>query len=115
MPPATIRVRFESLGPIGTFNVAGRDWRAQMQDSQGFLDCSGQLHLFALGLRLFSPLCLLLLALVPLPLLLRRLSLPLLLARKALTSLLPLPLKLLPVWLFKLIAQGLIILEQVTD
>ena len=89
-----------------------------MQYGQGFLDCSGQLHLFALRLRLFSLLCLLLLALVPLLLLLPRLSLPglsLLLPRKALTSLLTLPLKLLPVWLFKLIAQELIILEQVAD
>ncbi len=86
-----------------------------MQYGQGFLDCSGQLHIFALRLRLFSLLCLLLLALLPLPLLLRRLSLPLLLTRKALTSLLTLPLKLLPVWLFKLIAQELIIVEQVAD
>jgi len=78
-----------------------------MQRSQGFLDCSGQLHIFALRLRLFSLLCLLPLALLPLLLPLRRLSLTglsLSLTRKTLTSPLPLLLKLLPIWLFKLIA-----------
>ena len=85
-----------------------------MQYGQGFLDCSGQFHIFVFGLRLFSLLCLLPLALLPLPLP-GRLSLPFLLPRKALTSLLTLPLKLLPVWLLKLIAQGLIILQQVAN
>ncbi len=87
-----------------------------MQRRQGFLDCSGQLHVLTFRLRLSLLLCLLLLALF---LLLCRLSLmslsQLFLAGKTLARLLLLLLELLPVWLFKPVAQGLIILEEVPD
>ena len=87
-----------------------------MQRRQGFLDCSGQLHVLTFRLRLSLLLCLLLLALF---LLLCRLSLmslsQLFLVCKTLARLLLLLLELLPVWLFKPVAQGLIILEEVPD